>query len=51
MSTLINLIISIFMGAAFGNQMEEPSTVQQDLKKDRIELKKELELKQKILEC
>lgn len=51
MSTLINLIISIFMGAAFGNQMEEPSTVHQDLKKQKTELILELEKKQKILEC
>ena len=51
MSTLINLIISLMMGAAFGNQLEEPSTVNQDLQKRKIELKKELELKQKILEC
>ena len=51
MSTLINLIISLLMGAAFGNQLQEPSTVQKDHEKQKIELITKLEQKQKILEC
>ena len=52
MSTLINLIISLFMSALFGSATEESKTVHyHELQKHPIEIFQELEARQHILDC
>ena len=51
MSTLINLVLSFFMGILFGHQIEETRTAHLELHKDSTEIYKKLEARQKFLDC
>ncbi|WP_156888625.1 hypothetical protein [Christiangramia echinicola] len=51
MSTLVNLVISFFMGILFGHQIEEPRTAHLEFQKDSTEIYKKLEARQKLLNC
>ena len=51
MGTLINLIMSLIMGAFFGHQTEEPQTAQIDRQDEPVEIYEKLMEQQQVLEC
>ncbi|HKJ49086.1 MAG TPA: hypothetical protein VJ973_08355 [Christiangramia sp.] len=51
MSTLVNLVISFFVGILLGQQIEEPRTAHMEFQKDSTEIYKKLEARQIFLDC